>query len=169
MEYIIFFFILIVGIYLIIFKSSYVIGYIQLYQMEDYYCIERFRKSKKVLDLMTSVYNASWVFFGLNLLVVSTFAMDFRENLFLAIVLNTISTLFFLTLWAAYMLIGHFMKFRDQMNAIKEQWKTQHRISEDNDHEVRNYRLLKLVLDTAPKWFAAGTAINILIHIYLAV
>ena len=167
MEYVIFFFVLIAGVYFIVFKSTQVIGYIQLFQMEDYYCIERFRKTKKVLDIMASLYNASWVFFGLDLLVVSTFAMDFRDNHFLAIVLNTISTLFFLTLWAAFIFIGQALKLREQKDAIKEQWRTQGRISPDNDHEVRNYRLLKLVLDSAPKCFIAGIVATMLLHLYL--
>ena len=168
MEYVIFFFVLIAGVYFIVFKSTQVIRYIQLFQMEDYYCIERFRKTKKVLDIMASLYNnASWVFFGLDLLVVSTFAMDFRDNHFLAIVLNTISTLFFLTLWAAFIFIGQTLKLREQKDTIKEQWRTQGRISPDNDYEVRNYRLLKLVLDSAPKYFMAGIVATMLLHLYL--
>ena len=167
MEYVLFFFVLITGVYLTIFKMVYVVGYIQLYQMEDYTCIPRFRKIKKFLDLLASVYNASFVFLGIDLLVVSSLSMDYGQNHFLAVVVNTIATLFLFTVFTALIICDLHFKLSDQKLAIENQWKIQKCVSADNDHEVRCYNLLKLVMDKAPIRLGIGLIVTLGIHLYL--
>lgn len=167
MEYVLFFFVLITGVYLTIFKMVYVVGYIQLYQMEDYNCIPRFRKSKKVLDILASVYNASLVFLGIDFLVVFTLSMDYGHNHFIAVVVNTITTLFLFTVLTAIIICDLHFKFSEQKEAILDQWKTQKRVTPDNDHEVRTCELLRLVKDKAPWRLGIAMIVTAVIHLYL--
>ena len=167
MEYVLFFFILITGGYLTIFKMVHVVGYIQLYQMEDYNCIPRFRKSKKVLDILASLYNAALVFLGIDLLVVFTFSMNYGQNHFLAVVVNTIATLFLFTVFTALIICDLHFKLSEQKMAIENQWKTQKCVSSDNDHEVRCYNLLKLVKDKAPLRLGVAIIVTAIVHFYL--
>ena len=150
-----------------IFKMVHVVGYIQLYQMEEYTCIPRFRKIKKLLDLLASVYNASFVFLGIDLLVVLSLAMDYGQNHFLAVVVNTIATLFLFTVFTALIICDLHFKLSDQKLAIENQWKTQKCVSADNDHEVRCYNLLKLVKDKAPLRLGVAIIVTAIVHFYL--
>ena len=167
MEYVLFFFVLIAGVYLTIFKTVYVVGYMQLYQMEDYNCIQRFRKTKKTLDILASLYNASLAFLGIDFLVVFTLSMDYGQNHFMAVVINTIATLLLFSVLTVILFCDFHFKFSEQKDSILNQWKTQKSVTKDNDHEVRMYEMLRLIKDKAPWHLAVGIIVTAIIHMSL--
>lgn len=131
-----------IGLYGFITKLSAAGATLQLYFERDYTCPESFRGTQKKSDLlhsancfMVSLYAVILLAYGLVYLFRSSAAFAPAVLLY-ACMVNVLHIVV-----NEQFLVKSGLK--EKMNSIMNQWKTQKRITKNNDDEVRLYRMIK--------------------------
>lgn len=136
------FIITVIGLYGFVTKMSAAGASLELYSERNYTCPEKFRKEQKLSDVVHAVncfflafYAAVLLFYGITFLFSTTFALSPKFLLVVAVfsVFHTIVNKF------AISKLG----LVDKMSEIMEQWKSQKKITDTNDDEVRLYRMIR--------------------------
>jgi len=136
------FIITIVGLYGFVTKMSAGAASLELFTERNYTCPEPFRRDQKRSDILHAIncfilgiYAVTLLMYGLVFLFSSTAILSPKILLIVAgfSILHTVFNKIIISR------LGLF----DKMNGIMEQWKTQKKITDTNDDEVRLYRMIK--------------------------
>lgn len=132
-------------------KALFEIGtWSDLYFDRDNYCIEKYRQPQKRCDAISALHNLFVSFFGIVIAYTGVVTMFGRKDVdlepwFMGSMIGFIvdGVILFITATRS-----NIPCIRDQ---IKEQWKTQKRVTDENDHEVNMYRGAVRVCDNYPR------------------
>lgn len=136
------FIITVVGLYGFVTKLSAAGASLELYSERNYTCPEKFRKDQKRSDVVHAVncfflafYAAVLLFYGITFLFSASFALSPKFLLMIAIfsIFHTVVN----------KVVISKLGLGDKMSEIMEQWKSQKKITDTNDDEVRLYRMIK--------------------------
>ena len=127
--------------------------YGSLYFDRDHYCIERFRRAQKATDIASCCHNVAKGCFGFLLVAIGLtrfaardvnldgiFLMGFSLSCLDALVLELTTRCYHL---------------KETREAIMQQWKSQKRVTAENDHEVNMYRAARRLTVTYPRHLVA--------------
>lgn len=140
------FIIAVIGIHGFITKLSASGATMQLYSARDYSCPEQFLKDQKRSDVLQAVnclFMSAYGFFLFIFAIPFLFGAGYlfsASSLLIVAAVNIVHTL-------VNGLILRNTGLKDRMDDIMKQWKTQKRVTEFNDDEVRLYQMIKLSVD----------------------
>lgn len=132
------FIVALVGLSLLVYSLFEISVYGELYFDRDYYCIERFRKAQKATDLVSVLHNIAKGFFGFVLVYYAIVMLKSLEVNPKWILLTSFS-LYCMDAMVSLFVVWKY-SLKNQKESIMQQWKTQKRVTADNDHEVNMYR-----------------------------
>lgn len=125
-----------VGIYFIMFKIGWMTTHMHLYDMRKFYASKKYCNELKTCDTALILHYFKLTLFGLYL-VLSAMGFTYETHYFLAFIFIMMSCDFGVSI------VIYKNNLNALMNSIVGQWKTQFKVSETNDDEVRIVNAVK--------------------------
>lgn len=138
-----------------------------LYLERDTYCIEKFRKTTKITDLISCLHNTTKCVFGFTLIVVDLKRWMSVPNTGIA----NIALIICFVMLVLDMLVGELLTqargLRELRSSIERQWHNEKRITQEHDHEVNLYRGIVRVTQRYPRHIIAMWVSMLILQIFI--